>query len=508
LEPFQGLSGRTPTEKLAILNAIDKKRRDENFVKYWQATPPQAKIFEHFTQDIKTFGVLGGNRSGKTEFGAFISVAWALGKEYFIDEPAWEWVQKLPIPPPPVTVWVVGLDFPTLRDVIWGEKLRFGKNHSALVPKDPLVTVRTNDAEFLIHFANGSKIIGKSAESGREKFQSASVDLVWIDEEPEVEIYDECYQRTADCSGKILLTLTPLIDVASGVRTPWVFDLYQDWKAGQKDVYFSQLSVLDNPYIPELEKEKLKDKWAGHFEEKARLYGEFIQKSGLVYPMWNPDVHMIDPIPVPANARRIVSIDPAATGTTAAVASFIDSQGDIYIYNEYYEKNQVVSEHAKRMQMRFGERGIDLWLIDPKWSSQRLADSHKNGLQLYRDAGIPVRPAEVGQDYGMNESREYLNATIAKDSRHPKVYIFNTCKNFRWEMEHYTWAFFEKGEQKGMSKDKPMKKNDHLMNAFQYLCAMQPRGRKATLLQSAEQRARDIRNNSYTVMREDYVVGM
>lgn len=466
------------SDRLAALLALEKQRKEANFVKYWSATPAQEPVFPSFTQEKKIFGILGGNRSGKTELGAFISVAWALGKDYFIGEPAEKWVNLLPIPKPPVTVWVVGLDFPTLRDVIWGEKLRFGKNHSPLVPKDSSIVTRTNDNEFLIHFANGSKIIGKSAESGREKFQSASVDLVWIDEEPEVEIFDECYQRTADCAGKILLTLTPLTDIASGVRTPWVFDLYQDFLAGQADVEFTKLSVLDNPYIPEDEKLKLKIKWAGHFEEKARLYGEFVQKSGLVYPQWDQAKHIVKPHPIPSGARRIVSIDPASTGTTAAVAAYIDQKGDMYIYEEYYDKNLVVSEHAKKMQTRFGERGISLWLIDPKWSSQRLADTHKSGLQLYKDAGIPVRAAEVGADYGMNESREYLNATVANDSTHPRLFVFSNCVNFKWEIEHYTWAFFEKGDQKGFSKDKPVKKNDHLMNAWQYLCALQPRGNR------------------------------
>jgi len=492
------LQNLPPLEQLVALNALDKRRREENYVKYWTSIPEQEAIFDQFTRDIKVFGVLGGNRSGKTEVGAFISVAWALGKGYFKDEPAFKYVDPLPIPDPPCTIWVVGLDFPTLRDVIWGEKLRFGKNHSPLVPKDGTVVTRTNDAEFLIHFANGSKIVGKSAESGREKFQSASVDLVWIDEEPEAEIFDECYQRTADCAGKILLTLTPLTDIASGVRTPWVFDLYQDFKAGQKDLRFVQLSVLNNPHIPEEEKEKLKLKWSGHFEERARLYGDFIQKSGLVYPMWDPKVHIVKPIRLPGNVKRIVSIDPASTGTTAAVAAAILPNGDIHLYSEYYERDKVVSDHAKNMLLRFGDQLVDIWLIDPKWSSQRLADTHKNGLQLYRDAGIPVRPAEVGQDYGLNESREYLNATIARDSRHPKITVSDTLKNFIWEMEHYTWAFFEKGDLKGLSKDKPVKKNDHAMNAFQYLCAMRPRGLRGVPTFSTDDRQAQARLNSYT----------
>lgn len=496
--PFGSLARLEPLEQLAVLNALDKKRHEDNFPKFWSPIAPQITALKQFTPDTKTFGILGGNRSGKTELGTFVAIAWALGKEYFRGEPAWEFVKDLPIPEPPNTVWMVGLDFSTLKGVIWEEKLRFGRNHPPFLPKDPSVVVKTNDSEFTAYLANGSKIVGKSADSGREKFQSASVDLVWIDEEPEVEIYDECYQRTVDCGGKLLLTLTPLTDVASGTRTPWVYELYEDWKAGKDDVKFVKLSVLDNPFVPEEEKDKLKTKWLGHYEEKARLYGDFVQKSGLVYAMWKPEVHMIKPRKLSRGYKRIVSIDPANTGMTAAVASAVAPNGDIYIYNEYYERDKIISDHATDMKLRFMDGQIDLWLIDPKWASQRQGSDHKNGLRLYRDAGIPVRSAEVGSDYGLNESREYLNATLDETSRHPKVYVFDSLAHFKHEIEHYTWAFFEKGEAKGLSKDKPVKRNDHLMNAFQYLCAMRPRGIRGQDKLSIEELRANVRNNSYS----------
>ena len=471
----------SPTDRLAILEALDKKRRDEQFIKYWTAQEQQKPHFAQFTPSTKIFGILGGNRSGKTEEGVFIDVAWALGKDYFQGEPAWEYVKDLPIPKPPNNIWIVGLDFPTLRDVIWREKLRFGRNHPPLLPKDPQVVVKVSDGDYQIFFANGSVITGKSADSGREKFQGASVDLVHIDEECEVAVFDECYQRTADCAGKILLTLTPLTDVASGVKTPWVYDLYEDFLHGRGDVKFVKLSVLDNPYVPEDEKKRLLEKWAGHFEEKARIYGDFIQRSGLVYNLWDPKLHLIAPFKIPREWRRIVSIDPAATGTTAAVWGAIEpGSNNLYLYKEYYESNKVVSDHARNILVRNGSDPIDIWLIDPKWGAQRNNETHKTGMQLYRENNIPVRLAEVGEDYGLNASREYVAATIDPASRGAKVFVFSDLHNFRYEIEHYVWDFFQKGEQKGLSKDRPLKRNDHLMNAFQYLCALRPRGRRSS----------------------------
>lgn len=475
---LQSLKNLSPIDQLAVLEALEDKRKKESFIKYWTPQEQQKQHFKEFTSEVKTFGILGGNRSGKTEEGVFIDVAWALGKDYFKGEPAEEYVRSLPIPEPPNNIWIVGLDYGVLKNVIWSEKLRLGRQHPPLLPRDEKTVPRVVDGDFQVFFENGSIITGKSADSGREKFQGASVDLVHIDEECEADVYDECYQRTVDCGGKLLLTLTPLVDISSGVKEPWVYDLYEEYKHGKKDVKFVKLSVMDNPYVPEEEKVKLLEKWQGHPEERARLYGDFIQRSGLVYNLYNKEVHTVAPFSIPRDWRRIVSIDPAATGTTAVVWGAVEpGTNNLYIYREYYESNQVVSSHAKNILVRNGGDAIDIWLIDPKWGTQRNNETHKTGMQLYRDAGIPVRLATVGNDYGLNASREYINATLEKTSRHPKVYIFNDLKNFEYEIRHYVWDTFARGDQKGQGKDKPTKKNDHLMNAFQYLCAQKPRGR-------------------------------
>lgn len=488
-------------EQLAIIEALEDKRKKENFVKYWEAQPQQLEHFAQFTKEIKVFGILGGNRSGKTEEGAFIALAWALGKKYFEGEPAYELVKDLPIPDPPNNIWIVGLDYSLLKNVIWNEKLRQGRNHPPLLPRDPDTIKKIVDGEFQVYLANGSIITGKSADSGRDKFQGASVDLVWIDEECEADVFDECYQRTADCAGKLLLTLTPLTDVASGVKTPWVFNLYEDMLRGQKDIKFVKLNVLKNPYVPAEEKLKLVEKWKGNFEEAARLFGEFIQRSGMVYPLWKRSVHVIEPRSLSRQWRRLVSIDPAATGTTAAVWAAVEPGTDnLYIYREYYQNNKIVSDHAKDILTVNGTDPIDIWLIDPKWGSQRNNETHKTGQQLYRENGIPVRLADVAfEDYGLNESREYINASTDSSARHPKVFVFSDCKNFIWEIEHYVWDFYARGDQKGLSKDKPLKRNDHLMNAFQYLAALKPRARRSGVYYRDEiSKARASQLNSYT----------
>lgn len=470
---------------------------------YFEAWPKQIALISEFTPDIKIFGILGGNRSSKTTLGAQIAAAWALGKKIFEGEPAWELIKNLPIPDKPNTIWVVGLDFQVLQQVIWGEKFRRGRNLPALFPDNsPFLLKKPNDSDFQIHFANGSLIVGKSADSGAEKFQGASVDLVWIDEECEVDVFDECYQRTVDCGGKILLTLTPLADIASAARVPWVYNLHRDWKNGtRKNVKFVHLSVIDNPIISDEEKLNLKLKWAGHPEERARLYGEFVQRAGLVYPMFSRGKHMVPRTDIPRNWFKIVCIDPANTGPTAALWGAVDPKGDLLFYRAYKQAEATISEHAKNILAYNSGDVIDIWLIDPRWGAQREGQSHKTGARLYQENGIPVRLAPnilESNGYGLNPSLEYINATLDPTSRHPKVRFFEDLFQVQNELETYSWAFFSKGEHKGLSKDKPVKGNDDLINCFQYICAFRPKPRRIGSPSEIENRKEMAQYLSYT----------
>jgi hypothetical protein len=320
--------------------------------------------------------------------------------------------------------------------------------------------------------------------------QSASVDLVLIDEEPESDVYDELYQRTADVAGKIVVTLTPLTDIGSGVKTPWVYDLYREFTAGRKDLVFISLSTLDNPFIPEDEKVKLKQKWAGHPEEKARLYGAFIQRSGLVYPQFNKDIHMVKPFTIPSEWRKIASIDPAATGITACTFTAVKPSGDLVVYKEYYESNKIVSDHAKDILVRAGGDKVDMWLVDPYWGSARNAENHKQGYMLWREAGIPVRLAPKSEDFGRDKFAEYLSATLDKSSRHPKIWFFNTLKNFENEISSYVWDVVSKGPMRGLNRGKPLKRSDHLINSLQYMTILNPKPKPGAYIPNT--------NSSYT----------
>ncbi len=80
-------------------------------------------------------------------------------------------------------------------------------------------------------FGGTSKVAFKSCDQGREKFQGASLDFVWFDEEPPKDVYDECRMRVIDRVGDIWGTMTPLKGLT------WVYDEIYLNSAGDNEIW-------------------------------------------------------------------------------------------------------------------------------------------------------------------------------------------------------------------------------------------------------------------------------
>jgi phage terminase large subunit-like protein len=119
----------------------------------------------------------------------------------------------------PVRTWAAGDTGKALRDTI--QKKLFGEFHdfgTGMIPGDLIVhrTIRSGvgdsvDTVHVKHVTGGrSTVTLKSYEMRRESFQGSEQDVIWLDEEPDEDIYVECLVRTMTTGGIIMLTFTPL----------------------------------------------------------------------------------------------------------------------------------------------------------------------------------------------------------------------------------------------------------------------------------------------------------
>lgn len=392
--------------------------------------------------------VFGGNRTGKSECGA-VEVVWlALGiHPYRHNRPS-------------TTGWVVSLSSRVQKDVAQAKILsyldkRFIKeivmqSGSSAMPEVGVVDrIVVNNA-----FGNTSTIIFKSCEEGRDKFQGASLDYVWFDEEPPKDIYSECVMRVLDKQGDIFGTMTPLKGLSFVYE-----DIYLNPK-NDKEIWSIFFEWKDNPYLSKKEIRRLTASLSDE-ELEARKYGRFTEgKRGMVYPEFSEYKNVIEPFDVPTEWQVSLSIDPGLNNPTSCHWYAVDGDGNIFVVAEHYEAGQVVSYHAKKIKEisdSIGWRrefdGSIRALIDTA-STQKTLASIKSVADLFLDEGIKVNP-KVNKNLfdGISKVKEYLRGSNGR-----QLYIFSGCKNLIRELKGYMWG----------ENEIPIKKDDHALDELRY----------------------------------------
>jgi len=396
--------------------------------------------------------VFGGNRSGKTECGAVETVWLARGIHPYREN------RK------DTFGWVVSVSYEVQRDVAQSKILHYlppewiediimhtGTKASPSIGVIDTIIVRNV-------FGGFSKIGFKSVEAGREKFQGASLDYVWFDEEPPFDIYEECKMRVLDTKGELFGTMTPLKGLT------WVYDEIYLNKYGNEEAFYIQMEWADNPFLDPAEVEMLT---AGMSEASldTRRYGRFQAKSGLVYSEFEEETHVIDPFDVPREWYDTISIDPGMRNPLSAHFYCVDYDGNVYVIAEHYEKDKDIDYHANaikvlanKLEWPRNSRG-DLEALIDSAANQRTLSSSKSVAELFFDRGISVNP-KVNKELfaGISTVKSFFAA------RPPKIFIFKNCVNLIREIKTYRWG----------DSDAPVKKDDHALDELRYYIMSKP----------------------------------
>ena len=184
---------------------------------------------------------IAGNRVGKTAAGSFEVTAHLTGQY-----PRWWPGHRFD---EPVSAWVSGNTGKTVRDIVQEKLLGpLREMGTGFIPKH-LIEHHTRkqgiaeavDTVWVRHVARRhgapmtSKLTLKSYDQRRESFEGTAQHVIWLDEEPPEDIYDECLLRTMRTSdfpgGVLLMTFTPLMGL-----TPVVLRFLPGGKAPEAPV--------------------------------------------------------------------------------------------------------------------------------------------------------------------------------------------------------------------------------------------------------------------------------
>lgn len=387
-----------------------------------------------------------GNRFGKSDVGAMLSVAHALGSadpacKMFLENNGLDpnFIQK-----EAGVVWAVAISFSDALEYLRPKLDRF-------LPKG---TTKKNwgargRAEAVL--PNGGRIVSMSYEMKRKKFQGGEINFGWIDEEdPDPSVFEEMLLRCTDRNGWILITATPL----NGLT--WTYEKFYE-KALEGYTYVHGTG-LDNPFI---DPRVLRRKVRGMTEsmQRARLFGHFTSQSGLIYQNFNPSIHVIKPFEIPKDGKIFRSIDFGVRNPFCCLWFYWDQKGRfgaddaVYVFREYYKTERTVIENGKRI--------LDLSKKDQKVLFT-VADSAGKGdrLLLSRELKIPTKPSP--KELGLVNMIELVldRLAIHADSK-PRLFFFSSCTNLIKEIKKYRWKDTR-------SKDEPVKADDHALDALRY----------------------------------------
>lgn len=441
-------------ELLALLEEKERRARGRKIQSYFPDVGPLRRELypKHiaFFEAGRTFrerAFIAGNRVGKTETGGGYELVCHLTGQY----PKWWMGRRFDRP---ITAWAAGDTGKTVRDIIQFKLLgRVGDFGTGLIPSDAIARTTPKqgipdavDTIFVKHVSGGvSQVVLKSYDQRRESFQGTEQDVIWLDEEPPLDIYTECLLRTMTNDGLIMLTFTPLMGMSETVMSFLPGGEIAEKKEGSKCVVMAGWD--DVPHLTAQMKEELLAS-IPPFQRDARSKGIPQLGSGAIFPVPESDIVVSD-MPIPEHWPRAYGMD-VGWNRTAAVFAAWDRESDIvYLYAEHYRGQAEPAIHAEAIKAR-GD-----WIpgvIDPA-SRGRTQDDGQRLIDMYGKSGLglDLDMADNAVESGLYEVWTRLSTGRLK--------VFRSMSN--WLSEFRLYRRNEKGQ--------IVKANDHIMDATRYL---------------------------------------
>ena len=172
-------------------------------------------------------------------------------------------------------------------------------------------------------------------------------------------------------------------------------------------------------------------------ERRALLYGDWDVFAGQVFKEWRRDLHVVEPFKLPADAKRITSIDwgYAAPWCGLWIARCrLDMEGYSpewerrIVYREAYKAGLTDPEQAEELQ-RLTAPGewINGYPADPSmWTKRTVGKRAISSADVYQALGIRLSKGDNDRIGGKRRVHEAL--ALLPDGK-PGLLVFSTCRN-------------------------------------------------------------------------------
>lgn len=417
-----------------------------------QHEDPLANVYKPLTdqqlqlhKSRKNTLAIGGNRSGKSYSSVAESQYYATARAVFAE-----------VPKSPIEIWYIVPSMPMFRRAILPIMKR-------IIPDTEVKRFYRKDNVY--EYRNGTTMHILSADMRAKRLQGAAIDLAILDETPDEEVYEEVQARVLTRKGRIILAFAPI-----DVMTFWVRDkIYYPWLAGDlRDYDVIHMPVADRagkslvPWFTEKDVEDMKRRWPDPAVQAARIYGEFVTRSGLVFKTFTPETHIVKPFKIPDSYARWLTCDPQYH-RFGALFFAADPDGNYYVTDELFSQDAPLAERAEKIAVMVGrrERSIPMYVdsanpqdtAELNWHFQRLGAPigavplpmrkkvedmvlRTHALLEPSDERLYPKILELGDVYGA--PRIFFFDTLMSSWKHEERDM--QCSRLLWEIQRLSWG--------------------------------------------------------------------
>lgn len=210
------------SSKLELADLLQERQRRLNRTKLFRYRPYTKQLEFHAAgAEHRERLLMAGNQLGKSFSGAGEAAIHLTGRY-----PTWWTGRRFD---KPIRAWAGSKTGEVTRDgvqrMLVGEPKDKNRWGEGMIPGDDLIdwSLRQGvpdaaDSVLVRHVSGAVSTLGfKSYDQGREKWQAETLDFVWFDEEPPLDIYMEGLTRTNATGGMTFITFTPLLGMSDVV---------------------------------------------------------------------------------------------------------------------------------------------------------------------------------------------------------------------------------------------------------------------------------------------------
>lgn len=299
------------------------------------------------------------------------------------------------------------------------------------IPADKIISIKRSThgvadqvETILVRHVSGkaSRVTLKTYDQGRERWQGETLDFVWFDEEPPLDIYIEGLTRTNATEGIVWVTFTPLKGMSEVVKRFLV--------EKAPGTHVTTMTIEDALHYTPAQRAAIIAMYPAH-EREARTKGVPTLGSGAVFPVAESMI-VIPPMQIPDFWPRINGLDFGWDHPTAASQLAWDKDADvIYVVRDYRQREAVPAIHAA---------AVKPWGSYPvAWPHDGLQHDKGSGEQLagqYRTHGLPMLPERATFEDGSNGVEAGVSEMLER-MQTGRWKVFSTCTSWLEEFRLY-----------------------------------------------------------------------